>query len=57
MRKNLLSKMMNSHNNDKQEQQSGTWLYSADGVQGYVTTDGEYLDLRPKGDTNESTQV
>ena len=47
MRKNLLSKMMNSHNKDKEEQpQSGTWLYSADGVQGYVTSDGEYLDLR-----------
>ena len=42
--------MMNSHNKDKQYQ-SGTWLYSADGVQGYVTTDGEYLDMRPKGDT------
>ena len=48
MRKNLMDKMINSH--DKEEQQSGTWLYSADGVQGYVTTDGEYLDLRPEGD-------
>ena len=55
MRKNLMNKMRNSH--DKQEQQSGTWLYSADGVQGYVTTDGEYLDLRPEGDKHESTQV
>ena len=56
MRKNLMSKMMNSHNNNKAPQ-SGTWLYSADGVQGYVTSNGEYLDMRPKGDTNESTQV
>ena len=48
MRKNLMNKMRNSH--DKEEQQSGVWLYSADGVQGYVTTDGEYLDLRPEGD-------
>ena len=55
MRKNLMDKMRNSH--DKEEQQSGTWLYSADGVQGYVTSNGEYLDMRPKGDTNESTQV
>ena len=56
MRKNLMNKMRNSH--DKEEQpQSGTWLYSADGVQGYVTTDGEYLDMRPKGDTNESTPM
>ena len=52
MRKNLLSKMMNSHNNDKEEPpQSVTWLYSADGVQGYVTADGEFIDMRPKGDT------
>ena len=50
MRKNLMNKMMNSHNNDK-EPQSETWLYSADGVQGYVTSDGEYIDLRPEGDT------
>ena len=49
MRKNLMDKMRNSHDKYKQPQ-SGTWLYSADGVQGYVTTDGEYLDLRPKGD-------
>lgn len=56
MKKNLMDKMRNSHNKDKQPQ-SGTWLYSADGVQGYVTSNGEYLDMRPKGDTNESTQV
>ena len=57
MRKNLMSKMMNSHNNDK-EPRPGTWLYSADGVQGYVTTDGEYLDLRPEGDKQyDCTQV
>lgn len=49
MRKNLLNKMRNSHKKDKQYQ-SGTWLYSADGVQGYVTPDGEFLDLRPKGE-------
>lgn len=54
MRKNLMNKMRNSH--DKEEQ-PGTWLYSADGVQGYVTTDGEYFDMRPKGDTNESTPM
>ena len=58
MRKNLMDKMRNSHNKDKEEQpQSGTWLYSADGVQGYVTTDGEFIDMRPKGDTNESTPM
>lgn len=52
MRKNLMSKIMNSHNNDK-EPQPGTWLYSADGVQGYVTSDGEFIDMRDtirKGD-------
>ena len=49
MRKNLMDKMRNSHNNDNDDRQ-GTWLYSADGVQGYVTTDGEYLDMRPEGD-------
>lgn len=58
MRKNLLSKMMNSHNKDKEEQsQSGTWLYSADGVQGYVTSDGEFIDMISKGDKHEGTQV
>ena len=49
MKKNLMDKMRNSH--DKEEQpQSGTWLYSADGVQGYVTSDGEFIDMRPEGD-------
>ena len=50
MRKNLMSKMMNSHDNDK-EPQSGTWLYAGHEVAGYLTADGELLDLRPKGDT------
>ena len=50
MKKNLMDKMRNSHNNNK-EPQPVTWLYSADGVQGYVTSDGELLDLRPEGDT------
>lgn len=44
MRKNLMNKMRNSH--DKEERQPGTWLYSADGVQGYVTSDGELIDMR-----------
>ena len=56
MRKNLMNKMVSSHNKDKKPQ-SGTWLYSADGVQGYVTSDGEFIDMRPKGDTNESTPM
>ena len=50
MRKNLLSKMMNSHNNDNDDRQ-GTWLYAGHEVAGYVTADGELLDLRHKGDT------
>ena len=49
MNKNLLSKMRNSH--DKEEHQPGTWLYAGNEVAGYVTADGELLDLRPKGDT------
>ena len=49
MRKNLMDKMRNSHN--KEEQQSGVWLYAGHEVAGYVTSDGEYLDLRAKGDT------
>ncbi|WP_185831435.1 hypothetical protein [Weissella hellenica] len=44
MKKNLLNKVINSHN--KEEQHPGTWLYSADGVQGYVTSDGEFIDMR-----------
>ena len=50
MRKNLMNKMMNSHNNDK-EPQSGTWLYAGHEVAGYVTADGELLDLRPEEGT------
>lgn len=51
MNKNLMDKMMNSHNKDKEEQpQSGTWLYAGNEVAGYLTADGELLDLRPKGD-------
>ena len=49
MNKNLLSKMRNSHNKEEQPQ-SGTWLYAGNEVAGYVTADGELLDLRPKGD-------
>lgn len=56
MRKNLMDKMMNSHNNDNDDRQ-GTWLYAGHEVAGYLTSNGEYLDMRPKGDTNESTQV
>ena len=48
MRKNLMDKMRNSHN--KEEQQSGVWLYAGHEVAGYVTADGELLDLRPEGD-------
>lgn len=44
MKKNLMNKVINSHN--KEVQQSGTWLYSADGVQGYVTSDGEFISMR-----------
>ena len=47
-----MDKMINSHNNDTQSQ-SGTWLYSADGVQGYMTPDGEFLDLRPKENNDD----
>lgn len=50
MRKNLMDKMMNSHNKDKQSQ-SGTWLYAGNEIAGYVTADGELLDLRHKEDT------
>ena len=49
MRQNLMSKMMNSH--DKEEQQSGVWLYAGHEVAGYVTADGELLDLRPEEGT------
>ena len=48
MRKNLMDKMISSH--DKEEQQSGTWLYAGHEVAGYLTADGELLDLRPEGD-------
>ena len=50
MRKNLMDKMRNSHNNHKQPQ-SGTWLYAGHEVAGYVTADGELLDLRPEEGT------
>ena len=51
MKKNLMHKMRNSHKQDKEEQpQSGTWLYAGNEVAGYVTSNGEYLDLRPEGD-------
>lgn len=46
MKKNLLDKMMSRHN---KEIETGTWLYSADGVQGYVTIDGEFIDFRKRG--------
>ena len=49
MNKNLLSKMRNSHNKDK-EPQSGTWLYAGNEVAGYLTSNGEYLDMIPEGD-------
>lgn len=49
MRKNLMDKMRNSHNKEEQSQ-SGTWLYGGGCVQAYVTPDGQFLDLRPKGD-------
>ena len=52
MRKNLMDKIMNSHNKDKHSQsQSGVWLYAGHEVAGYLTADGELLDLRPEGDT------
>ena len=41
--------MRNSHDKDKQPQ-SGTWLYAGHEVAGYLTADGELLDLRPEGD-------
>ena len=45
-----MSKMRNSHDKDKEEQpQSGTWLYAGHEVAGYVTADGELLDLRQGG--------
>lgn len=50
MKKNLMDKVINSRMQKNKPYQSGTWLYSADGVQGYVTPDGEFLDLRPKED-------
>ena len=56
MQKNLMNKMRNSHGKDKQSQ-SGTWLYAGHEVAGYLTSNGEYLDMRPKGDTNESTPM
>ena len=49
MRKNLMNKMRNSHNNDKTPQ-TGTLLVGGHEVAGYLTADGEYLDLRPEGD-------
>ena len=55
MNKNLMDKVINSH--DKEEHQMGTWLYSGSGVQGYVTSNGEYLDLRPKGDKHENASM
>ena len=48
MKKNLMDKVINSRMQKNKSYQSGTWLYSADGVQGYVTPDGEFLDLRQK---------
>lgn len=48
MKKNLINKMINSRMQKDKQSQSGTWLYSADGVQGYMTQDGEFLDMRPK---------
>lgn len=48
MRKNLMNKMRNSHDNDKQPQ-SGVWLYAMGIAVGYVTSNGEYLDLRQRG--------
>ena len=47
MRKNLMDKIMNSHN--KEELQLGTWLYAGHEVAGYVTADGELLDMRQGG--------
>lgn len=45
MKKNLMDKMRNSH--DKEEQsQSGTWLYAGNEIAGYVTADGEFIDMR-----------
>ncbi|MFL2044014.1 hypothetical protein [Weissella hellenica] len=50
MKKNLMNKMISSRTQKETIDKRGTWLYSADGVQGYVTPDGEFLDLRPKED-------
>lgn len=52
MKKNLMDKMINSHDKYKQSQ-SGTWLYDGNEVVGYVTADDEFLDLRPKVDSND----
>lgn len=52
MKKNLMDKMINSHDKYKQSQ-SGTWLYASNEVAGYVTADDEFLNLRPEVDNDD----
>ena len=50
MKKNLINKMISSRMQKETIDKRGTWLYAGNEIAGYVTSDDEFLDLRPKED-------